>query len=333
MNRQPFISIIIPVYNGSKYLNRCLEAIMASSYRLYEIIVVDDGSTDDSDDIARKKGARVFQLERQSGPAAARNYGAKQAQGDILFFVDSDVLVQKGTIERVAKNFMENPDIAALFGSYDDNPSEKNFLSQYKNLFHHYVHQQSSSEAVTFWAGCGAVRRNVFEKVGGFDQNRYRRPEIEDIELGYRMRRMGCQILLDKMLQVKHLKQWRLGSLLRADIFCRAIPWSKLILESRGMVNDLNLRTSDRISTGLVGLSVGIIPFSALEPQLLYAILIFVAVIFILNYRLYGFFLNRKGLKFTALAFPLHLLYYIYSGASFVLCWGKHILFPERKQS
>jgi GT2 family glycosyltransferase len=84
-----------------------------------------------------------------------------------------------------------------VFDSYDDETGEKNFISQYKNLFHHFVHQQSNTEAVTFWAGCGAIRQEIFDKVGGFDTARYARPSIEDIELGYWMRRMGYRLMLD----------------------------------------------------------------------------------------------------------------------------------------
>ena len=323
MNTQPFVSVVIPVYNGSKYLGKCLDAISISTYKTYEIIVVDDGSTDNSAEIARKKGATVFQLSQQSGPAAARNYAAEKASGDILFFVDADVLVQKGTIARMVTDFNENPDITAVFGSYDDKPAEGNFLSQYKNLSHHFVHQQSDKEAVTFWAGCGAIRKEVFHKVGGYDQNRYPEPSIEDIELGYRIRKNGFRIMLDKMLQVKHLKQWRFGSLLRADILCRAIPWSKLMLESRESVNDLNLQRSHKISTALVGLSFGILPLSFFEPRLFYCILLSLSIILILNYKYYWFFFKRRGVKFSALVFPMHLFYYFYSGVSFLLCWSK----------
>ena len=292
--------------------------------------MVDDASTDGSASIARKKGAIVFQLPHQSGPAAARNHGAQQSRGEILFFVDSDVLIQRGTVARVVADFLDNPEIAAVFGSYDDSPAAENFLSQYKNLSHHFVHQQASREAATFWAGCGAIRREVFQKTGGFDHNRYAKPEIEDIELGYRMQRMGFRILLDKELQVKHLKQWRLLSLLRADILYRAIPWSMLILERRQMINHLNLQMSERVSAGLVGLSVGILPFILFEPKLLYIIPILLGLILILNHKLYGFFLHHKGLTFAICSFPLHLLYYLYSGLAFVLCWCWYVL-PVRR--
>ena len=321
---QPFISVIIPVYNGEKFLPGCLDALASGPYGAYELIVVDDCSMDNSAQISREKGALVLTMSRQSGPGGARNLGAQKARGEVLFFVDADVVVKPDALERVAATFIDHPEVAAVFGSYDDEPAEKNFISQYKNLFHRFVHQQARSEAETFWAGCGAIRRDVFLALDGFDAERYPRPAIEDIELGYRMRTKGHRILLDKQLQAKHLKRWTLRSMLHADIFCRAVPWSMLIFESKGMVNDLNLQTSDRISAGLLGLSLLILPLSVFKPQLLLLIVVLLAMIPILNHKLYRFFFHQKGLAFTILAFPLHLLYYFYSAVTFVLCWFTH---------
>lgn len=169
------------------------------------------------------RGVEVIQLTQQCGPASARNRGARHASGSIFLFVDADVVVQRDTLSRAVAFFRARPDIAAVFGSYDDAPAEMNFVSQYKNLQHHFVHQRAAPEAATFGAGCGAVRREAFEAVGGFDAKRYPQPSVEDIELGYRLRRMGCEIALDRGLQVKHLKRWTFFSLLRTDIFNRAL--------------------------------------------------------------------------------------------------------------
>ncbi len=324
MNARPLISVIVPVHNGSQYLNQCLDALGASASRSFEVIVVDDASNDESAEIARRKWTTVFQLPKQSGPAAARNHGARQARGEILFFVDADVVVQPETIGRVIAGFQQNPDVVAIFGSYDDAPAERNFCSQYKNLYHHFVHQQSNCEAATFWAGCGAIRREVFHAVGGFDQQRYPKPSIEDIELGYRLRTDGYRILLDKELLVKHLKRWTFGGLLRTDIFHRAIPWSKLMLENQQLVNDLNLKTADRVSAGLVGLSVGLLPCSIFSLWWLSPIPLFLAIVLGFNQRLYAFFLQQRGFLFAVLAFPMQLLYYLYSGVTFLLCWCDH---------
>jgi len=331
MEEQPFISIIIPAYNAREHLDRCLDALLASSYTSCDIIVVDDGSTDDTGEMARAKGVTVIERTRQAGPGAARNEGALQAKGEILLFIDADVLVTEGTVALVAKRFAENPDADALFGSYDDNPSEENFLSQYKNLSHHYVHQQSSEEAVTFWAGCGAVRKEAFDRAAGFDQERYARPSIEDIELGYRMKKMGCKILLDKALQVKHLKRWTLESLLRADILHRAVPWSMLMLETDQIVDDLNLQWRSKVSACLAGLLFVMLGLGIYRREFLYGTALLVVILVVLNLDFYRFLFHRRGLVFTALSFFMHILYYIYSGLSFVLCWTVHA-FSGRKR-
>ncbi len=280
--------------------------------------------TDRSPKISREKGAVVLKTPRQTGPGGARNLGAEQARGEVLFFVDADCVVKPDTLDRVAQTFVNYPDVAAVFGSYDDEPAEENFISQYKNLFHRFVHQQGRVEAETFWAGCGAMRRDVFLSVNGFDAERYPRPAIEDIELGYRLRAKGCRILLDKQLQAKHLKRWTLKTMLHADIFCRAVPWSMLMFENKDVLNDLNLQTTDRISAALLGLSLLLLPFCILVPQMLLLIAVLLAVIPVLNHKLYRYFIRRKGLVFAILVYPLHLFYYFYSSVTFLFCWLKY---------
>jgi hypothetical protein len=104
---------------------------------------------------------------------------------------------------------------------------------------------------VTFWTGCGAIRRQVFLDSGGFDENHYPAPAIEDIELGYRLFQANRKLALNADIQVKHLKHWNLRSMIATDFFRRAIPWSELILRWGRMPNDLNLRSSQRISVVL----------------------------------------------------------------------------------
>lgn len=330
-NKNPYISVIIPAYNSTKFITQCLKALDQSTYKSYEVILVDDGSTDDTAKIARDMGCRVFETDHQSGPAVARNHGSEQATGEILLFIDSDVLVKSNTLELVASTFSDNPDITALFGSYDDTPSDTDFLSQYRNLLHHYVHQNSKTDATTFWAGCGAVRKNVFLELNGYDYKKFAEPSIEDIELGYRMREKGYKIKLDKDLQVTHLKHWGWYSMIKTDIFNRAIPWSRLILQTKSLPEDLNLRISDRVSTALVGILLICLfllildLFNLFSPisygsLLLISAIIIISLIF-LNRDLYGFFLGKRGLLFTAKVIPLHFLYYFYCGASFGICW------------
>ena len=311
------ISVIVPVFNSASELSKCLDALVASRPPEVEIIVVDDASTDDSAEVAARSGARVIRLAKNSGPAAARNRGAQHARGAILFFVDADVVVAPDAIERVSRAFVERPDVAAVFGSYDDRPMRRGVVSQYRNLLHHFVHQQGNPDASTFWAGCGAVRRSVFEALGGFDAVRFRHPCIEDIEFGVRMRRAGHRILLDKQVQGTHLKTWTLRSVVRTDIARRAIPWARLISETGGAPDDLNLKRSQRLSGALVVLACVSLPLTALRVE--WAVVPGAALLAVvaLNHQLYRFFARRGGLRFAAACIPLHLLYYLYSSLSY----------------
>ena len=316
------ISIIVPVYNNSKDLPECLSALKASSFPGSEIIVVDDASTDETPSVAARMGVRVLRLMKNLGVAAARNHGSHHARGDILFFVDADIVVERGAVHRIVKAFEENSDVAAVFGSYTAWPRAKELVSQYRNLLHHFVHQNGNPEASTFWAGCGAIRRCVFEEIGGFDQKRFQKPSIEDIELGYRLRQAGHRILLDKAIQGTHLKRWTFVSLLKTDIRSRAVPWSRLILESRQLPNDLNLTWGQRLSTLLIGLAGTMLLLSFLRIELLSVAFVSLLGIFALNRGLYMFFLRERGVLFTAGCIPLHFLYFLYSGASYGYVWG-----------
>ncbi len=254
----PRLSVVIPVYSAREMLRNCLTHLFRSRpTRPEECIVVDDGSTDGSARVAVEFGCRVIPVSERRGPAYARNLGAIAATGDILFFLDADICVHPDTLRRVRESFQAEPGLDALMGSYDDEPQQQDFLSQYRNLMHCFVHQNARREACTFWSGCGAIRRDVFLKHGGFDES-YSRPAIEDIELGYRLQQAGCRLVLDRDIQVKHLKRWTFWSLLKTDVRDRGIPWTELILRDQQMPNDLNLHLSQRISVVLVFLLLGV---------------------------------------------------------------------------
>jgi GT2 family glycosyltransferase len=320
-NAAILVSVIVPAYNNPDELSQCLSALQTATSADTELIVVDDASNDDVSSTAARFGARFLRLARNAGPAAARNHGARHARGQILFFVDADIVVPNDAIGRIQTLFDSHGEIAAVFGSYDARPAAPGLVSRYRNLLHHFVHQTGKVEAATFWAGCGAVRRPAFDRVSGFDERRFPHPSIEDIELGYRLRRAGYRILLDKSLQCMHLKRWTLRSIIHTDVIRRAIPWSRLILESGEAPDDLNVSGSQKASVALIGLAGLFLLMSLARLELLMLAVGCVAVTIILNRDLYAFFRRAGGISFAAACIPLHLLYFMYCGLSYHYVW------------
>jgi GT2 family glycosyltransferase len=300
-------------------LERCLDALTQSRGVTWECIVVDDGSTDASATIAARFGARVLSATRPgSGPGRARNEGAAAAKASLLLFLDADVLVRPDTLAQFVSLFDRDPDLAAAFGSYDANPAAPGLASQYRNLLHHYVHQHGQEAASTFWSGCGAMKRSIFLSAGGF-HSAYTRPCIEDIELGYRLSARGERIRLAKHIQVTHLKRWTVWSILKTDIFDRALPWTALIRRTHYLPNDLNLRLTDRLSAVTVYLLLGVVATGWWRRTSWLVTLPLVAVLLVSNWNLYQFFLRQRGLRFLPGAILLHWLYYAYSAVAFGL--------------
>ena len=335
MTDAPILSVVVPVRNDPERLRACLRSLAASTLHAHEVIVVDDASTDATAEVAAGLGAKVVRQSDRTGPAAARNRGVAEARGDYVLFVDADVCVHPDTLERVVAAFEEDPGADALFGSYDLTPGSPNFLSQYKNLFHHYVHQRSSGVATTFWTGCGAIRRRVFLEAGGFDAG-YRRPSIEDIELGVRLVRSGHRIVVRKDVQATHLKRWTFLGLLTSDIRDRGVPWTELILREGRLPNDLNLQTSERLrallACAIATLGVGVI-LGGRIPRLLWLAAFALALLgfVVWNRDFYRFFARHRGVVFAARVVPLHVLYYLYSILAFGIGMARHLTRSPRR--
>src|SRR3954451_20411458 len=210
----------VPATDSPATLQRCIAAIRAADEPPEELIVVEHAPG--------------------PGPAAARNEGAARAANDVLVYVDSDVVVRPDAFARIRAALAAEPELAAVFGSYDDEPEAPGTVSRFRNLLHHHVHHEGAGPASTFWAGLGAVRRDAFEEVGGFDAERYPHSSIEDVELGVRLSAAGHAIRLDPTIQGTHLKAWTLADLVRTDVRRRGVPWVALVLGTGGSTT-LNL--------------------------------------------------------------------------------------------
>ena len=325
------ITVIVPVYNGEHTLARCLEPLsnMLLDRAIQELIVVDDGSTDSSAWVATEAGARVVPSGGRLGPGGARNRGSQVATGDVLWFVDADCVVHDDAAAVVREAFV-TPNVAAVFGTYDEFPSATNFLSQYKNLAHRHHHVRAGRDAETFWAGCGAVRAAAFRSVGGFDAERYRQPSIEDIELGVRLRQRGYAIRIEPELQARHLKVWHIANLLRTDIVQRAIPWARLLQDDR-VPATLNVSFGERLRA-LLGWGV-LISVAGWLARLLpgWIPIALVAAAIGANWQLFQLFREANGTWFALGAILFHQFHYVYASAAFVACrlgWS-----PDRPSS
>ena len=330
------LSVVIPVLNGGRDFERCLQGLRDSTRTDFECVVVDDGSVDGSGRLAERFGAKVIRHEAPLGPAAARNVGALAASNPLIFFLDADVAVHPDAISRALRRFEADPDLSGLFGSYDDSPAVRSWVSRFRNLLHHFVHQtgafvDDARPARTFWTGCGFIKRDVFVNLGGFDPLRFRRPAIEDIELGYRIFRAGHKLLLARDVQATHLKRWTLLDMIRTDIFRRGVPWMLLMKRSSVAETDLNVSKAQQIcvaSTGLGGL--GLLA-SAWWPGLVLVPIAAMASIVGLNLGFYRFLARKGGVGFAAASVFSHLIYYGCCGVSVVIALGIWHLAPRHR--
>lgn len=318
----------MPVYNSAAELSSCLAALAKSDYSDFDVLVVDDGSTEPIRSIVEEHGFGYIRIDGPGGPARARNFGAKKVTGEYLVFIDADCCVHKDTLRLIAASFKEQNSLDALVGSYDEAPAKQNFISQYKNLFHHYVHQRADGVIGTFWSGCGAIRRELFNNFGGFDENRYRRPAIEDIELGTWLTAAGYKIVLNRNITVKHLKRWTLWSLLKTDIFDRGIPWTRLMLRAGALANTLNVKPMQRLSVALAYSTLMLVIAALIWQPIWLVATVSATAVTLLNLDFYRFFRTRTGWLFTLAVVPFHWLYFWYCGFSF-LC-GTFLHYLER---
>ena len=254
------------------------------------------------------------------GPALARNLGAQRSSGDVLVFVDADVIVDPDALARIRLLMSDPAGPDVVFGAYDADPADPGLVSRYRNLLHHHVHNESAGPAETFWAGLGAIRRGHFEALGGFDALRFRRPSVEDIELGSRLRANGARIVLDPEIEGKHLKRWTLAGMLRVDHAYRARPWARLLIESPARPPAvLNLTRRRRLSSAMsIAIAASLL---ARRPRVAAAALAAVAV---LNRRFLSLLLERGGPRLAIAGLGLQVLHEIAAASAVPVAIAQH---------
>ena len=295
------LTVVIPATDRRATLQRAVAAVQRAEASPEELIIIDEPAG--------------------LGPAAARNLGARRAQGDILVFVDADVEVHEDAFARIRNAFDREPSLAAVFGSYDDDPGASGVVSDFRNLLHHHVHQESAGVATTFWAGLGAIRRDVFLELGGFDEERYPHSSVEDIELGSRLHARGGHLRLDPTIQGKHLKEWTLASMTKTDLLRRGVPWLRLVLEKRSGTTGLNLGWRHRLST-----VASLLLLTGLMRRSFRLVGTMLAFLIVLDRPFYGLLFRRRGLRLVVAGVLLHLVHRLTSAAAVPIALAGHVL-------
>ena len=296
----PTIAVVVPATDDPPTLERCLAAIETGNRPPDELM--------------------VQQEPVGSGPAAARNLGSGETSADVLVFVDSDVEVDAEALARIERHVREDPARTAVCGADDVDPADPALASRYRNLLHHHVHAGAAGEAETFWAGLGAVRRDAFEAVGGFDTGRFPRASVEDIELGMRLRRGGSRILLDPRIRGRHLKRWTVASMVRTDFARRGVPWARLLLRVGSDSTALNLGRRRRLSAMTsVALVAAVL---ARRPRPAAAALL---ANLALDRDLYSLLARRGGPRLLVAGIGLHQLHQLTAAASVPVAIALHV--------
>jgi GT2 family glycosyltransferase len=285
------LTAVVPATNAPPTLDRCVAAIRSARASPEEIVVVDGPA-----------GA---------GPAVARNEGARRARGDVLVFVDADVVVHEDAFVHIRKAFADEAALTALFGSYDDRPEAQGAVSGFRNLLHHQVHQEAAGPVRSFWAGLGAVRRRAFLAVGGFDAERFPRASVEDVEFGMRLAGNGNRIRLAPEVLGTHLKSWTVAEMVRTDLLHRGIPWVRLLVQERSAPAELNLAWRHRAGTVLSLAAVA----ALLRRRPVTAAAALAGLVGV-NAPFYRLLVRRRGAAEAAQAVALHVLHHIVGAAA-----------------
>jgi glycosyltransferase involved in cell wall biosynthesis len=304
------ISIVIPNLNKSETLGKCLEAALNSDYGNFEVIVVDDNSSDNSVEVISEFPCRLIQLEKRSGTSTARNTGAKSSTGEIIFFTDSDCLLQKNTLSIVNTLFSELPPGTVVGGTYTRIPHDKTFYSTFQSVFAHYFETKNVDDPDYIAAHAMIMTADVFEKSGGFPETFL--PIIEDVELSHRLRASGCRLVMCPRIQVEHIFNFSLAGSLRNAVR-KTEYWTMYSLKNRDLFADSGCASKElKINVASFLLSLFLVIGWIVSGKSLFPFLLALNFLFNLglNRRLFRAFYDAKGGLFAFLAVLYYSLVY-----------------------
>jgi GT2 family glycosyltransferase len=197
------VSVVVPAYNAEKSIAQTIKALQEQTYKDVEIIIVDDGSLDQTRSIVQSLPNVKYIFQSNVGPASARNRGAQEVKTEIIFFTDSDCVPQKDWVEKILAGFKEK-NTAVVCGSYGI-VNDESLLARciHKEILYRHHHLVPEFPKV-FGSYNFAIRKNVFDQVGGFNMS-YRFASGEDNDLSYKIISAGHKIYFKKDALVNHV--------------------------------------------------------------------------------------------------------------------------------
>lgn len=292
-----FVSVIIPNYNGGRTLGKCLEAAFSSRYPMFEVLVVDDCSTDDSLKTIKGFPCTLVRLDRRSGTSKARNAGASHSAGEILFFTDADCVLSENALSEAVDSLSGHAD-TAVGGTYTEIPFDDGFFSTFQSVFVNYS-ETKKREPDYLATHAMAISRELFARSGGFPEDFL--PILEDVEFSHRLRRSGCRLIMNPRIAVRHIFNFTLKKSL-GNGFRKSLFWTRYSMGNRDIFADSGTASRELKLNGLFYLAdiVAMIFFLLSGNGVFLSLAILLLILNLLSSRrLIAAFYRAKGFLFA----------------------------------
>lgn len=304
------ISIVIPNYNGEKTIAKCLNSVHQSNYKHVEVIVVDDASNDDSLRIIRQFPCVIVQSQHRVGAAEARNLGAQQARGKLLFFTDADCVLLPHTLDLVLSSMMAADHNTIIGGTYAPKAFDRGFFNDFQASFVHYFETKNATTPDYIATHAMAIWSDVFFRYQGFCQPDL--PILEDVEYSHRLKRQGVSLTMSSSLLVQHIFNFNLWSSLR-NAARKSMYWTMYSIRNKDVLSDsgtasMELKLNTCMSLAMLLISAKLISQADVVAMLLFGVLLGINIC--ISHNFLSFMRKNHGYGFAIRATAYYFFVY-----------------------
>ncbi len=307
------VSVVVPVFKGGETLKDCLDSVFSSSYKHFEVIVVDDCSMDDTADIAQKYDCQIIKLQKNKGVANARNVGVEYAKSDLIVFVDADVMIYPDTLKEMVEKYKSEQGRVIIGASQSKKYLANTFGAKFNALKDYYAVGWKQNETKRRYyhlqTPCCLIEKTAFNSVGGFN-TKYKSVGIEDFELGYRLTKKGYKMICYKNILFDHY-EIKLHHRNRALMKRAALYLPLFLKRQRFEPGGATGTFSESLITLLTFFMFLSLFLSLLSSTLLVMPLVIFIIFILLNSGLIIYFTKEEGLIFTLLCGPALIYRYL----------------------